>query len=114
MRMVRSAAQTTTLRDHVDFHGSDRQRQATISQINERCFEIADARNLDASKRPSYAHWSHVKPLHYASIADVSESIRSKKLSPVEIVAAHLERTTAVQPKPNSSLHLNPDPARPQ
>ena len=55
-----------------------------------------------------------MKPLHYASIADVSESIRSKKLSPVEIVAAHLERITAVQPKLNSFVHLDAEAARAQ
>ncbi len=55
-----------------------------------------------------------MKPLHYASIADVSESIRSKKLSPVEIVAAHLERIAAVQPKLNSFVHLDAEAARAQ
>src|ERR1700739_4081958 len=55
-----------------------------------------------------------MKPLHYASIAEISESIRSKKLSPVEIVAAHLERIAAVQPKLNAFLHLDAEAARAQ
>ncbi len=55
-----------------------------------------------------------MKPLHYASIADITESIRSKKLSPVEIVAAHLERIAAVQPKLNSFVHLDAEAARAQ
>jgi amidase len=55
-----------------------------------------------------------MKPLHYASIADISESIRSKKLSPVEVVAAHLERIEALQPKLNAFVHLDAEAARAQ
>jgi len=55
-----------------------------------------------------------MKPLHYASIADIRESIRSKKLSPVEVVAAHLERIEAVQPKLNAFVHLDAAAARAQ
>ena len=55
-----------------------------------------------------------MKPLHYASIADIRESIRSKKLSPVEVVAAHLERIEALQPKLNAFVHLDAEAARAQ
>jgi Asp-tRNA(Asn)/Glu-tRNA(Gln) amidotransferase A subunit family amidase len=55
-----------------------------------------------------------MKPLHYASIAEISESIRSKKLSPVEIVAAHLERIAVMQPKLNAFVHLDSGAARAQ
>src|ERR1700739_2282387 len=55
-----------------------------------------------------------MKPLHYASIAEISESIRSKQLSPVEIVAAHLERIAVMQPKLNAFVHLDSGAARAQ
>jgi Asp-tRNA(Asn)/Glu-tRNA(Gln) amidotransferase A subunit family amidase len=55
-----------------------------------------------------------MKPLHYASITEISESIRSKKVSPVEIVAAHLERIAVMQPKLNAFVHLDAEAARAQ
>jgi amidase len=55
-----------------------------------------------------------MQPLHYASIADIRESVRSKKVSPVEVVAAHLERIKAVQPKLNAFVHLDAEAARAQ
>ena len=55
-----------------------------------------------------------MQPLHYASIADISDSVRSKKFSPVEIVAAHLERIEAMQPKLNAFVHLDAEAARAQ
>jgi Asp-tRNA(Asn)/Glu-tRNA(Gln) amidotransferase A subunit family amidase len=52
-----------------------------------------------------------MKPLHYATIAEISEGIRSKKLSPVEVVAEHLKRIEALQPKLNAFVHLDRDAA---
>jgi Asp-tRNA(Asn)/Glu-tRNA(Gln) amidotransferase A subunit family amidase len=52
-----------------------------------------------------------MKPLHYASIAEVRESVVTKKLSPVEVVAAHLKRIETLQPKLNAFVHLDPEAA---
>jgi Asp-tRNA(Asn)/Glu-tRNA(Gln) amidotransferase A subunit family amidase len=52
-----------------------------------------------------------MKPFHYAGIAEISESVRSKKLSPVEVLAAHLKRIETVQPKLNAFVHLDAEAA---
>src|SRR3984893_4506863 len=55
-----------------------------------------------------------MKALHYASIAEIRESVRTKKISPVEVVAAHLERIEALQPKLNAFVHIDAEAARAQ
>jgi hypothetical protein len=52
-----------------------------------------------------------MKPFHYAGIAEISGSVRSKKLSPVEVVAAHLKRIETVQPKLNAFVHQDAEAA---
>ena len=49
--------------------------------------------------------------LHYASIAEIRESVRTKKVSPVEVVKAHLERIETLQSKLNAFVHLDADSA---
>ena len=55
-----------------------------------------------------------MKTFHYASIAAITASVRSKKLSPVEIVNAHLKRIEAMRPKLNAFVHIDADGARAQ
>jgi len=55
-----------------------------------------------------------MKTLHYPTIGEIAESVRSKKLSPVEIVGEHLERIEEVQPKVNAFVHLDAEGAREQ
>src|SRR5882757_9212922 len=55
-----------------------------------------------------------MKTFHYASIAEITASVRSKKLSPVEIVNAHLKRMEAMRPKLNAFVHIDADGARAQ
>jgi len=55
-----------------------------------------------------------MKTFHYASIAEITASVRSKKLSPVEIVDAHLKRIEAMRPKLNAFVHIDADGARAQ
>src|SRR6266404_5155292 len=55
-----------------------------------------------------------MKTFHYASIAEITASVRSKKLSPVEIVSAHLKRIEAMRPKLNVFVHIDADGARAQ
>jgi Asp-tRNA(Asn)/Glu-tRNA(Gln) amidotransferase A subunit family amidase len=57
---------------------------------------------------------SDMKTLHYPRIAEIAENVRSKKLSPVEIVHEHLERIEEVQPKINALVHLDAERAREQ
>jgi len=53
-------------------------------------------------------------PLHYSTIAEIRDLIRTKKVSPAEVVAAHLERAAALQPKLNAFVHLDAPAAREQ
>ena len=55
-----------------------------------------------------------MKTLHYATVAEIAESVRRKELSPVEVVAEHLERIADVQPKVNAFVHLDAERARAQ
>jgi Asp-tRNA(Asn)/Glu-tRNA(Gln) amidotransferase A subunit family amidase len=52
-----------------------------------------------------------MKPLCYASIAEIRESVGKKKVSPMEIVAAHLERIETLQPKLNAFVYLDAEGA---
>jgi amidase len=55
-----------------------------------------------------------MKTLHYATVAEITESVRRKELSPVEVVAEHLERIADLQPKVNALVHLDAEGARAQ
>src|SRR6266478_4743780 len=48
-----------------------------------------------------------MKAIYNASVAEITKSIRAKEMSPVEVVAAHLERAEALQPKINAFVHLD-------
>jgi Asp-tRNA(Asn)/Glu-tRNA(Gln) amidotransferase A subunit family amidase len=50
----------------------------------------------------------------YGTIAEITQEIRSKNVSPVEIVEFHLKRIEMLQPKLNAFVHLDPDGARQQ
>jgi Asp-tRNA(Asn)/Glu-tRNA(Gln) amidotransferase A subunit family amidase len=52
--------------------------------------------------------------LHYSTIAEIRELIRTKKISPAGVVAAHLDRAAALQPKLNAFVHLDAPAAREQ
>ena len=47
----------------------------------------------------------------FSTIAEITASIRSKKVSPSEIVDAHLRRIESLQPKLNAFVHLDTDAA---
>ena len=55
-----------------------------------------------------------MKTLQYGTVAEIAESVRAKKLSPVEIVAEHIERIEEVQPKLNAFVHVDSEGARAQ
>jgi Asp-tRNA(Asn)/Glu-tRNA(Gln) amidotransferase A subunit family amidase len=50
----------------------------------------------------------------YGTIAEIAQQIRSKNVSPAEIVELHLKRIEALQPKLNAFVHLDADGAREQ
>lgn len=51
-------------------------------------------------------------PLFYATIEETLQRYRSKELSPVEVIAAHLERAQNLQPQLNAFVHLDAESAR--
>lgn len=52
--------------------------------------------------------------LLYHSLTRIAQEIRSKNVSPVEIVELHLKRIEALQPKLNAFVHLDAEGAREQ
>src|SRR5258708_24273738 len=50
----------------------------------------------------------------YRTLAQIGQEIRSKNVSPVEIVELHLKRIEALQPKLNAFVHLDAEGARRQ
>jgi Asp-tRNA(Asn)/Glu-tRNA(Gln) amidotransferase A subunit family amidase len=52
-----------------------------------------------------------MNPPFYFSIAEVREQFTKKEISPVELVTAHLERITTLQPKLNAYVHIDKESA---
>ena len=50
----------------------------------------------------------------YGTLAEIVQEIRSRKISPVEIVELHLKRIEQLQPKLNAFVHLDAEGARQQ
>jgi Asp-tRNA(Asn)/Glu-tRNA(Gln) amidotransferase A subunit family amidase len=50
----------------------------------------------------------------YHALTEIAQEIRSKNVSPVEIVELHLKRIEALQPKLNAFVHLDAERARQQ
>jgi Asp-tRNA(Asn)/Glu-tRNA(Gln) amidotransferase A subunit family amidase len=50
----------------------------------------------------------------YGNLGEIAREIRSKNISPLEIVELHLKRIEALQPKLNAFVHLNAEGARQQ
>jgi len=48
----------------------------------------------------------------YSSIAETLEQFRRKEISPVELIAAHLDRIAQIQPKLNPFVHIDAESAR--
>jgi len=48
----------------------------------------------------------------YRALAEISQEIRSKRVSPVEIVELHLKRIERLEPKLNAFVHLDAEGAR--
>src|SRR5260370_16941092 len=50
----------------------------------------------------------------FGTLAEITQQIRSKNVSPVEIVELHLKRIEELQPKLNAFVHLDGEGARRQ
>jgi len=50
----------------------------------------------------------------FSTVAEITASIRSKQISPVDLVESHLRRIESLQPKLNAFVHLDADAARAQ
>ena len=48
----------------------------------------------------------------FRTIAEIAAGVREKRVSPVEVVEAHLERVAAIQPKLNAFVHFDAEGAR--
>jgi len=53
-------------------------------------------------------------PRSFSTISEAARDIRSKKLSPVELVESHLGRIASLEPRLNAFVHLDADRARAQ
>ena len=49
--------------------------------------------------------------LHYSSIAQISELLRTKQISPIELIDSQLNRISSLQPKLNAFVHLDAEAA---
>jgi Asp-tRNA(Asn)/Glu-tRNA(Gln) amidotransferase A subunit family amidase len=58
--------------------------------------------------------WDKMDSIYFADIADVARKIRTKEISPCEIIDAHLERIEKLQLKLNAFVHVDTDGARRQ
>src|SRR5213594_3724446 len=62
----------------------------------------------------AYSRASTMSIFPYGSLTEIAQQIRSKKISPVEIIELHLKRIEKLQPKLNPFVHLNAEGARRQ
>jgi Asp-tRNA(Asn)/Glu-tRNA(Gln) amidotransferase A subunit family amidase len=68
-----------------------------------------DLRGICAYSRPSPMSF-----FPYHALTEIALGIRSKNVSPIEIVELHLKRIEVLQPKLNAFVHLDADGARQQ
>src|SRR5437899_2545284 len=71
-------------------------------------------RALDLRRICAYSRASTMKIFPYGSLLEIAQEIRSRNISPLEIVELHLKRIEALQPKLNAFVHLDPESVRRQ
>src|SRR5260221_2993119 len=62
---------------------------------------------LDARVATSYARCDFMAPLHYQSLAEIASQIKSKAVSPPEVVKHHLQRAAQSHSSLNAFVHLD-------
>jgi len=70
--------------------------------------------SLDLRSMCAYSRASTMSIFPYGSLTEIVQQIRSKKISPSEIVELHLKRIEKLQPKLNAFVHLDAEGARRQ
>src|SRR5437899_8254304 len=63
-------------------------------------------RALDLRRICAYSRASTMQTSPYFTIQQIAEGIRSKEVSPVEIIEAHLKRIDSCESKINAFVHL--------
>src|SRR5260370_15440967 len=63
-----------------------------------------------AARDPTLAH-QPMSCLPYGTLTEITQGIRSKSVSPVEIAELHLKRIETLEPKLNAFVHLDPERA---
>jgi amidase len=76
--------------------------------------ELCVSPALDLQRLYAYSRASTMNIFPYGTLAEIAREIRSKNISPLEIVELHLKRIEAWQPKLNAFVHLNPEYVRQQ
>src|SRR5258705_9650103 len=66
-----------------------------------------------AARDPTLAH-QPMSCFPYGTLTEITQEIRSKRVSPVEIVELHLKRIETLQPKLKALVHLDAEGARQQ
>jgi amidase len=69
---------------------------------------------LDLRPTGTYSRPEAMESAYYHTIAQITESIRTGNVSPVEITETHLQRAAALQPALNAFVHLDTEGARKQ
>src|SRR5258708_22443668 len=69
---------------------------------------------LDLRPVYAYSRASAMNIFPYCTLAEIAQEIRSKNISPLELVELHLKRIESLQPKLNAFVHFNPDGGRQQ
>src|SRR5258707_15820466 len=69
---------------------------------------------LDAPVVTSYARCDFMAPLHYQSLAEIASQIKSKAISPRDVVEHHLHRATTLHSQLNALVHLDDTGTRQQ
>src|SRR5258708_22558746 len=69
---------------------------------------------LDLRPMYAYSRASAMNIFPYGTLAEIAREIRSKNISPLELVELHLKRIESLQPMLNAFVHFNPKGARQQ
>src|SRR5258708_29626717 len=69
---------------------------------------------LDLRPMYAYSRASAMNIFPYGTLAEIAREIRSKNISPLELVELHLKRIESLQPMLNAFLHFNPEGVRQQ
>ena len=70
--------------------------------------------SLDLRGMCAYSRASTMSIFPYGSLTEIVQQVRSRKISPAEIVELHLKRIEKLQPKLNAFVHLDAEGARRQ